>query len=154
MNPKKILYLTSVNLVPSEKGNKKIDSVVKKPNKNSDDTLPKSWFIENNLKPPPDAEDYADIDNEGRVILDDEDLEYQFYDYLVDYSEILEIQDTLEFGSIITLKNSLREIHVEESVEEIYGYIYTITLPWFDKFKNSISQFFARKKKINLDKSE
>lgn len=75
------------------------------------------------------------------MFLKPEELEYQFVDYLVPLKKIVDITDTLEFGSVIILENGT-SVHVEESVEEINYMIYLMEMSTLDKMYDKLKDFW------------
>ena len=56
----KILYLNSIITVPNEKGSKKINRATTSGVKDNEG-FPKSWYIEQNLRPPEGVEDDEEL---------------------------------------------------------------------------------------------
>ena len=158
---KKRLYLTAVITVPSEEGQKRIDEAIQKENDLSFNQevfrdefgrtresyedmgvqLPKGFteaekeFYGNSQQ--------SEIDEDGLMFLKPEELEYQFVDYLIPLKKIVDITDTLEFGSIIILDNGT-SVHVEESVEEINYMIYLMEMSILDKVTDKLKYFWRK----------
>ena len=165
----KRLYLTAAITVPSEEGQKRIDEAIQKENVSSfvqevfrDEHGHTREFYEDVAGKVPkgfaeaEKEFYnntqqSEIDEDGLMFLKPEELEYQFVDYLVPLKKIVDITDTLEFGSIVILENGT-SVHVEESAEEINYIIYLLTRSSWDKFKDSIISFWRKiTTKININ---
>ena len=100
----------------------------------------------------------SEITEDGEMFLKNEELEYEFLDYLVPLKNIIDVTDTQEIGSIIILKNGM-SVHVEETVEHINFMIYMLTMSWLERLKFNFFQFtsnlwafvtsYSRKKIIN-----
>ena len=157
----KRLYLTAVVTVPSEEGQKRIDEALEKQNLSMIQEVFKDehghtreFYEDISAKLPngfveAEKEFYSkspssEIDDDGNMYLNPEELEYEFLDYLVPLKNIIDVTDTQEIGSIIILKNGM-SVHVEETVEHINFMIYMLTMSWWDKFKIRFSNLFARK---------
>mgnify|MGYP000639504016 CR=1 FL=1 len=81
----------------------------------------------------------------GEIFLEKDELEYEFYDYLLPIKNIIDITDNPEIGSTIILKNGM-SVHVSETVEDINEYLYILEMSWFKRLKLSISNFFKKNK--------
>ena len=158
----KRLYLTVVAVVPSEEGQKRIDKALE--NKDID-------FIEDVFRdehghtrefyqdvagkvPEGFSEDEKEfyknrtssgINENGEIFLEKEELEYEFYDYLLPIKNIIDITDNPEIGSTIILKNGM-SVNVSETVEDINTYLYVLEMSWFDKLKAYVSNLFNKNK--------
>ena len=157
----KRLYLTAVITVPSEEGQKRIDEAIQKENVSAyvqevfrDEHGHTREFYEDVAGKVPkgfaeaEKEFYSntqqsEIDEDGLMFLKPEELEYQFVDYLVPLKKIVDITDTLEFGSIIILENGT-SVHVEESVEEINYIIYLMEMSTLDKISDKLKDFWRK----------
>lgn len=155
----KKLYLTAVITVPSEEGQKRIDEALEKENagifqvfqdehgytrefyENVAGKVPKHFeeeekeFYKNNTN--------SEITEDGQIFLKNEELEYEFLDYLVPLKNIIDITDVQEIGSIITLKNGMA-VHVEETVEEINFYIDYINRNFWQRSLDYFKSLFRR----------
>ena len=152
----KRLYLTAVITVPSEEGQKRIDEALSKTSYletqvfRDEHGYTREFYEEIGSKLPKgfaeaEKEFYSknkesEIDEDGNMYLQPEELEYEFLDYLVPLKRIVDITDTQEIGSIIILDNGL-SVHVEETVEEINYLIYLLTMSWWQKIKLEASSF-------------
>jgi len=163
----KRLYLTAVLTVPSEEGQKRIDEALEKQNsiisqetvyRDEDGKSREDWEDILSGKVPPgfaDAEkefynnntQISEIDENGYMQLDIEEIDYLFLDYLLPINQIVDIIDNQEFGSMITLKDSAT-IHVKEPVEVINYLIELSYMNSFQKFRVYIYTLFNKLKSI------
>lgn len=157
----KRLYLTAVITVPSEEGQKRIEKALEKESSGiqkvfrDDHGRSREDYEEMNIKIPKyfdeDEKEFykanpnSEINEDGQIFLKNEELEYEFLDYLVPLKNIIDITDNEELGSIIILKNGM-SVHVEETVEHINYMIYMLTLGWWDRLRFRFSNFFRAKK--------
>ena len=157
----KNLYLTSVTLVPSHEGEKKLQKAVEKlksRNKgasggiyrdeygrseedyeNLNIPLPKNFY--KNIE-----EDDIEIDENDNIFLNPAELEYEYGDVIMPIDSIDFVLDNPEIGSLIYTKAG-NVVHVEEIAEEVYFYITLIQMNWWERFKTYVLTFFARFKK-------
>lgn len=157
----KKLYLTAVVANPSEEAQEKIDQAIEnQSNFNSvfRDTSGKSredWEDILSGKVPKsfleEEKEYLNsknliIDEDGYVHLSLDDVDYDFKDYVIFVSEISDVLEADNFGSIITKKDGT-EVHVQELVEEVNFYIDYVHMSWLEK------QYYKLKSKlINTNK--
>jgi len=139
---KQFLFLTEVITVLNEKGEKRLNKN-SSPKKSSEPGMSLEWFLENNLKPPKHLEDQeSEIDEDGFMTLNDDELEFKFLDLILDSSEFLMATNDEEgFGSTVTLKN-LFTIKVEEDIDEVYGQILYNERGWFERLKDNVRSWY------------
>lgn len=143
----KVMFLTSILLVPNNEGEAKIEKVISKkrgsgePRDSNGNTA--EWYRDMNLRVPKELldleEDEDNIDEDGNIFLQEHEMEYDFVDSLLVLSEFQSCVDNQRIGSVVYLKDG-SEMHVEETAEEILYYIGYLTRPWnvrlADYFKN------------------
>ncbi len=131
-----LLYLSAVTKIPNEAGVATIEKAVKR-NKGingKDEELDIEWYRENNLRPPDHLlEDSApEISKDGKIFLTEDQLDFEFLDFVLPVKHFFHAKDTLDFGCIV--RDTLgRKHHVAQMAEEIYDYIYFINRPWHEK---------------------
>ena len=119
----KILYLNNVITVPNEKGSKKIEKAITPNKQKNSGGFPKSWYTEQNLRPPEDAEDDEDLLNEdGTILLMEDEVDYDAKPCIINLQDLSTAIDNENIGSVIYLKDG-SEIWVVESSYEIGEYI-------------------------------
>lgn len=144
----KLLYLNAVITVPNDKGEEKVKRALNGNTNKDEHSLPKSWYTSQNLRPPLDAEDDEEIDEDGMVYLKEDEFEYDFVDSILKLDDFSSCTDNDKLGSII-YKNSGDELWVSETCEEIFMYITVLTRPWYTVLADNIIyyfNFFRRKK--------
>jgi hypothetical protein len=158
----KRLYLSIVVTVPSEEGQKRIDKALEKNNIDFIEGVyvdeygrSREKYGDLGINPPEgftEAEKAfrksfltSEINENGEIFLEKDELEYEFYDYLLPIKNIIDITDNPEIGSTIILKNGM-SVHVSETVEDINEYLYILEMSWFKRLKLSISNFFKKNK--------
>ena len=169
----KRLYLTAVHTVPSEEGQKRIDEALSKSNGFVEEVFrdehghTREFYEDVAGKVPKgfaeaEKEFYSknqesEIDENGNMYLQPEEIEYAFTEYLVPLKRVVDVEDTLEFGSMLTLDDG-RVVHIEETVEDVNYMIYLLTMSKWDKFLNKINSIFnsfwrkiTNKKQVDLD---
>lgn len=162
---KKNLYLTSVSLVPSHEGEKKIQKAAEKLKSRGQGTSSKVYRDEYGRSeedyqdmgiPLPknfykDIEDYDDdieIDENDNIFLQPDELEYEFGDAIVPLDAVDLVVDSPEIGSFVHTKAG-NIVHVEETSEQIYFYMTLMQMSWWERFKTSVQSFFARIQRKN-----
>jgi hypothetical protein len=158
---KKNLYLTSVSLVPSHEGEKKIMKAAEKLKSRNKGTtggiyrdeygrseedyenlnipLPKNFY--KNIE-----DDDIEIDENDNIFLDPTELEYEYGDVIVPLDSVDFVIDNPEIGSLIYTKAG-NVVHVEETAEEVYFYMTLMQMSGWERFKSYVLAFFARFKK-------
>lgn len=164
----KRLYLTAVHTVPSEEGQKRIDEALSKTNVFVEEVFrdehghTREFYEDVAGKVPKgfaeaekefySSKQESEIDEEGNMYLKPEEIDYAFTDYLVPLHRIIDVEDTLEFGSMLTLEDG-RVVHVEETVEEVNYLIFLITLSPLEKLKLNLGAFINKiKNKLTINK--
>lgn len=158
----KLLYLTSVLLVPNSEGEEKIEKVIKRrkgggePMDDNDKSA--DWYRDMNIKVPKhlldEENDEDSIDEDGNILLQEHEMEYEFVDSVIVLSEFQSCVENQRIGAIVYLKDS-SELHVEESVMEIWEQIDYLQRPNHikarDYFRGKYYQIKYRiKKKLGL----
>lgn len=138
----KLLFLSSIITVPNDKGEKRIKKVLSK-SEEGDFTLSKEWYTEQGLKPPLDAEE--EINEDGTLLLKEDEFKYDFVDCIVRLEDFSSCIDNEKMGSVLYLRDG-SELWVNESSEEIFGYITIITRPWYIILIDNIRLKFTIKK--------
>ena len=143
----KLLYLNAVIIAANEKGEEKVKRAlggnVKKDEGNHP---PKKWFLDQNLRPPADAEDDIEPDEDGMVVLEEDEFDYDFVDYVLPLNNFISCKDNEKIGCVIITTDG--DEWVEETAEEIYAYITLLTRPWYTVLGDNIIyylNFFRRK---------
>ena len=144
MSKKKLVFLTEVITILSEKGEEKLAKATsKKPDEDSSG-MPYEWYIENNLRPPIGLEPSEDeIDSDGMMILKEGEFTYDFLNRFFDVSDFFTAVEGDEFGTVITFLNG-REYLVDEDILEVYERIRYAQRDWFERLKDSVLVFFAK----------
>ena len=154
----KLLYLNSVITIPNSEGEKKIVKALENKEKTDDNGKNLEWYKDMGLRPPKDMEeeDVPEISEDGFMKLKPSEFEYDFVDCVLRLDDFSSCIDNQEIGSIIYTRHA-DEIWVEESSEEIYGYITILTRPWYIVAVDNLKyyfQFLLRKikgeKKVDL----
>lgn len=147
----KLLYLTALNAVPTEEGQKRIEKAVKK-SKNSDNDEykhgSKAWYESLGVAVPKDLEEDDEVDEiteDGYMNLPLEEIEYEYSDLLLNLDDFSSCEDNPVFGSHLYTKTG-EIFHVEETCEQLFQYITVITRPWHEKISDWI--------KIKLSKNK
>jgi hypothetical protein len=112
----KKIFLTVVHQVVNEKGEALIEKAMNTDNR--EQGLPRSWYTEQNLRPPKDLEEGVELDEDGAVILDEEHLEYDSLKCTVIAKNIDSYTEAAEIGSVVYTRTGL-SYHVYETIEEI-----------------------------------
>lgn len=138
----KLLYLNSVITITNEKGEQKVKKALSANVKKDDNSLPKSWYTEQNLKPPIDVEDdESEIDENGMIFLVEDEFDYDFVDCILRLDDFSFCVDNEKLGSVIYTKVG-DEMWVEETCEEIFSYIAVLTRPWTTILADNIIYYF------------
>ncbi len=162
-----VLFLSAVTKIPNEAGEATIEKALKRSRgiDGKDEELGIDWYLENNLRPPPHLVDDAapEINENGTIFLPEDQLDFEFLDFVLPMSSFFSAKDTLDFGCIV--RDTLgKKHHVAQMAEEIYDYIYFINRPWHQKIKDWLrykwNNFFSKKESegkdiiINLETKE
>lgn len=149
----KILYLTGITTQPNSKGQSKIDRANGKKSEKENDTMPKSWFIENGLRPPPDAEDdEIERDDYGSVLLDPEDVDEVGIPISLPLKYYAGAEGCTD-GTSIVYSTFAYQFSVFEDIEEINDYVNYLSSPWHvRKWAEIKIDWLNFKRKIGLTK--
>lgn len=161
----KLLYITIVSTVPSHKGEEKIKKAVEQINnrgftdnvvyRDKNGKSREDWEDILNGKVPDGfekaekkfyEENNVEVDDNGNIFLEPEELEYEFSDLVMPKDSIDFIVDHEEIGSLIYTKAG-NVVHAEETCEELFYYIGLLEMSWWERFKTSVLSFFRRKRK-------
>lgn len=159
----KLLYLTSVLIVPSAEGEVKIKKALKR-TKNGRELKDEHGRTREQYEdlgiPTPnfftENEDTPEISEDGTILLREEEMEFNFVDAIIKLKDFSSCIDNQQIGSVIYTRQG-DEIHVEESVEDIFSYINYLTRPWHERITDSIKskwwriKYFWRKKQSKKD---
>lgn len=129
----KCLYLNAIVTIPNENGEEKIE---KANNKESNGINYASLGIS-----PPKGE--VEYDEEGRVILDDEDVEEVTVPLIIVLDNLGSYVGNVDGGSTVYTKNNLMFSVIEE-VFEIDTYLEIIEMSWFKKNWLFLKNFFRK----------
>jgi len=150
----KLLYLTSVIIVPSQAGEEKIERALNKKTgeKRDDYNRNAEWYQDMNL-PVPDhlLEEDSDMDSDGNIFLREEEMEWDFMDCIINLKNFQTAIDNQQIGCVVYTQQG-DEIHVSETVEEVFSYINYLTRPWNERVVDFIKnkwwriRYFWRKK--------
>lgn len=148
MNIKKCIFITEVITILNEAGEKKLKEATSAEELTDENGFTLEWYEENNLRPPSDLlkSKKSEIDSEGFMHLSPDELTYDFQNRFIDITDLLTVVEADEFGTIIQFNNGL-EYWAEEDIFEIYARIYVTQMSWFERVKESVSNFFTRNKK-------
>lgn len=129
----KLLVLTEVLTDVNDKGKKRIDEALAKKNNRDDEAksgvINKKWFEEQGLPVPPqyqDEKEEPEIGEDGFIDLEDDELEYVYFDLIVDLKQFIRAHDLEDFGSLVYFKDG-GVVRVEEDTDEIFGQIRYLT---------------------------
>ena len=143
----KLLYLNAVIIAANKKGEEKVKRALGGTVKKDEENHPsKQWFLEQNLRPPADAEDDIEPDEDGMVVLEEDEFDYDFVDYVLKLDKFISCKDNAKIGCIVRTTDG--DEWVEETAEEIYAYITLLTRPWYTVLGDNIIyylNFFRRK---------
>lgn len=139
----KLLYLTSVLTLPNKKGELKIKEATEDDGIHID-------FESMGIRAPKGK---PSIDEDGNIRLMEDEIEYAGISAILNLDEFSSCVNNEKLGSVVYTKDG-GEIWVHEEVEEISEYIEFLSLTSFERwwigFKISLSNFFRRKPKVNL----
>lgn len=155
----KLIYLNAVISVPNQDGEEKIQKASNKKgyDPRNDKTPPKSWFIEQNLTPPDDAEDdEVETDKEGNVFLEEHEMEAIPVPVTIPIENLGSWVASLDGGSRVYTKSNLAYDVIEE-VWEIDTMVEYLLMSWFEKkylffqsFLGAIKNKITGKKVVDL----
>lgn len=131
----KYLYLNAIATQPNENGHKKIEKAIEKDE-------PKIDYNSLGIRPPKGDIEY---DEDGRVILDDNDIEEVEIPLTIPVENLDSWLANVEGGTRIYTKYGTAYDVVEE-MWEIDAVLEVMNLSWFEKIKLSFLAFFCRNK--------
>lgn len=139
----KLLYLNSVITIPNSEGEKKIAKALGNKEKTDDNGKNLEWYKDMGLRPPKDMEedDVPKISEDGFMKLKPSEFEYDFVDYILKLDDFSSCMDDQEIGSVITTDKG-ETIWIEETAEEVYGYITILTRPWHIVAIDNLKYYF------------
>ena len=115
----KLLFLNRVITVPNEAGQKRIELAL-------ENDEPRLNYDALGIMPPKDL----DISEDGYLDLVEGEFDYEYKDCVVRLSDFSHCLDNEVFGATLYLKGG-EELWIEETSEQIFGYITVLTNPWF-----------------------
>ena len=135
----KLLYLTVLNAVPTEEGQKRIEKAVKKNKSSENDEYKqgsKAWYESLGVAVPKDLEEedseVDEISEDGYMNLPLDEIDYEFSDLIVALEDFSTCEDNPIIGSHLYTKSG-EIFHIEETCEQLFGYIAVITRPWHQR---------------------
>ncbi len=127
----KTLHLTGITQVPNAKGQSKIDRANGKKTDNENEGMPKSWYLENNLRPPDGIDDdEIERDDYGAVLLDPEDVEEVGIPISLPLKNYAGAEGCTD-GTSIVYTSFGYQFSVFEDVDEIDDYVTYLTSSWY-----------------------
>ena len=147
----KLLYLNCIISIPNEVGEEKIQKATNKNTKIRDDkTPPKQWFLEQNLRPPDDAEDEVETDEQGNIYLEENEMETIPVPVTIPLDNLGSWVSNVDGGSRVYTKSNLA-YDVLEEVWEIDAVVEYTSMSWIEKkyldLKSVFQSFLRRKNK-------
>ena len=134
----KLLVLTEVVEAINDKGQERIDKALAKDNKKLQKGTDKYGYTleqwEDMGTPIPEdsifygksSSDESEIDEHGYISLKKEELEYLYFEMIVDLKQFSHATDLEDFGALLYLKDG-STIRVDEDTDEIYEQIQYLT---------------------------
>ena len=146
------VFFTEVITILSEKGEEKMKKATTK-NPEAEHDL--DFYDRLGLRPPKDLveDENSMVDEDGYMQLEEGEFTYDFKNRFLDMSDFSTAVEADEFGTIIEFNNGMT-YWIEEDLFEVYARIYVSRMNWFERFKESVSNLFRRKKEIVEDKIE
>ena len=145
----KLIYLNCIISIPNEVGEEKIQKATNKDTKIRDDkTPPKQWFLEQNLRPPDDAEDEVETDEQGNIYLEEHEMETIPVPVTIPLDNLGSWVSNVDGGSRVYTKSNLA-YDVLEEVWEIDAVVEYTSMSWIEKkylYLKSVFQSFLRRK--------
>ena len=147
----KLIYLNCIISIPNEVGEEKIQKATNKDTKIRDDkTPPKQWFLEQNLRPPDDAEDEVETDEQGNIYLEEHEMETIPVPVTIPLDNLGSWVSNVDGGSRVYTKSNLA-YDVLEEVWEIDAVVEYTSMSWIEKkylyLKSVFQSYFRRKNK-------
>lgn len=143
MSIKNYIFFTEVITILNEAGEKKVKEATSSEELTDENGFTLEWYEENNLRPPSELlnSKKSEIDEDGFMELSSDEFTYDFQNRFIDITDFLTAVEADEFGTLIQF-NSGREYWVEEDLFEVYARIYLSKMNWFERFKESVFNFF------------
>ena len=140
---KQFLFLTEVITVLNEKGEERLNKNSNPKKLTDDHGHSAEWYEDMNLPVPPELlNNNTDVDDDGYMSLNDDEIEYEYLDTILDYSDFMKATNHTEgFGSLVTLKNMLT-FRVDEDRDEIYGQILYNERGWFERLRDDVRSWY------------
>ena len=137
----KQLYLTAIGQIPNKQGIEKIETAKSPKSKNNP-----NW--ESMGLRPPRGE--ADIDEDGRVWLEDEDLEMVYLSVVIPLDLYAGAKDDVERGTAVYTTGG-KTHRVLESADEVANYAEMLDLHWLQReyiyYKAKIKNYLTKQQK-------
>lgn len=150
----KLLYLNCIISIPNEVGEEKIQKATNKDTKIRDDkTPPKQWFLEQNLRPPDDAEDEVETDEQGNIYLEEHEMETIPVPVTIPLDNLGSWVSNVDGGSRVYTKSNLA-YDVLEDVWEIDTVVEYTSMSWINKQIISFKSFLRKIKNKITGKKE
>lgn len=147
----KCIFLTGVSTVANEKGLKKIEELK---NGDSEEGLPRSWYTDQNLKPPKDAREEG-IDEDGFVELAEDEVEYVHTDIILERSDFSSAEDGVNEELTTVITKSAVIYKVLEDTNSIFEQLYILDSNIFermwDDIKWRVKRFNNKEKDLILE---
>lgn len=147
----KILHLSIVTQIVNEEGKKLLEKASTNQTKKGE-SLTLDDYDRLGLKPPKELlEDDIERDEDGRVILDEEHLDYEETFCAIPIKNIDSWMEHENIGTIVYMKSSM-VYHVFEEVDEITDYINYLNTPQYKKWWVELKILYRRltnKNKLN-----
>lgn len=134
----KLLVLTKLVNKVNEKGQTRITEALEKKSQLEEEGLTPEFYDKLGLIPPKSKDRKGEIDEEGNIRLEIDEIDDIAVDVIFRLSEFQSAEEGDYEGSIVTLKSGL-EFDVMESAIEIQLQIEELEMTLFDKIKNYIN---------------
>lgn len=140
----KIINLSIVTQVVNEEGEKILKRATSNKPKTVGEGLTKEWFEDQNIEVPKELlEDDIERDEDGRVILDEEHLDYEETFCAIPIKNIDSWMEHEDIGTMVYMKSSMF-YHVFEEVDEITDYINYLNTPQYKKWWVELKILYRR----------
>lgn len=145
-----LLHLSALSVKPNENGDKKIQKS-KEGKGESRDTYGRSreFYTENNLPIPThlfeSSEEDLEYDEEGLLLLDDEDIKYEASPLIIDLLDFSYCSDSDKIGSMLVTKSG-EAIDILESSFEVYSQIDWMNKSWVSRNWEDFKYWVSNKK--------
>jgi hypothetical protein len=149
MSKKKYIFVTEVITILNEAGEKKLKEATSDGEATDEHGRTAEWYEDIGI-PIPDSlvNRRPEIDEDGFMNLSPDEFTYDFQNRFIDMTDFFTAVEADEFGTIIQFNNGVT-FWLEEDLFEVYARIYVSQMNWFERFKESVSLFFSRKKENN-----